>query len=748
MTYSDSPGLACCRCLLLLVFAFGGVLSSRAQPAVGVERYGSWPGYVRGYSPHATASRTRLVTSVYPVINDPLPNYPAAIQVFDISTRVPSRPDCILSVSNGYAGKPVLFGDSQGCAVLGSAVYSATTTFLRIYDVRHASTSALVAQLSYPGPPVALTGEGSLLVVTHAPSVQSTSMSLIDVGNPMAPVRLVTFSSKHPIQGARVFGTRLLTWGSSLEVYDIATPKSPVLLGQFPLSGVTYDVAASGDYAYVALGNEFDPTPGIQVVDLSAPTTPVNAGILSGHFGGCFAVRVVGPSLLSVDAFGFVTRWSLATPAKPRELESILLENMDVGTYDLSATAASGVDHQGRVRVAGWGPDGSAVTNLGGTRLELTGTSLHLAAAGTRVFLGDSGLSPVRIFDVSAPGIATEVIAPDKQGLFSGYDQVFDVDASGSRLVLQQPDGLVVFDVSNPQVPVRLGLIDGTSQPGSFRLRGNRLVSARGNTLTIHDLTQPGNPILLGTLKRTPGSYASMDTDGTLAAVADDTLQFGRSVAFYDVSDAANPRELSRMTFGDGPGGVKLGGGFAYVAAYEDGVRIYDVRVPQKPVLAAHVEFANPVKVWAMGVTLQGQLLYVAARTGGLMVYDVSDPYHPRLVGRHPVDGDALDVALSDRGVCVAAAEYGLQVFGSFPITAGAPMREAAPEGTQFRVALSKAGLEGANAVVTAESALNPAAGPWEPVPPSWLQSDGESWSIRAPTTGLARLFRFRVEFP
>ena len=688
------------------------------------------------------------MTAVYPESSEPLPSYPASIQVFDISTRIPSRPDSVVSISNNYVGKPVLFGDSQWCAVLSSDLYNATTTKLRILDVRRASESKEVRQLSLPGAPAALTAEGSLLAVTHAQSLESTSISLIDAANPLAPVRLVTIRSTNRIQGARIVGNRMLTWGAALEVYDLAVPEKPVFLGQYLNPGTTYDVTALGQYAYVALGNEFRPSPGIQVLDLSNPAAPTSVAVLSERIGGCFAVRAVGTSLLSVDAFGFVTRWSLGVPTKPREAESTLLPNLSLGSFDLSGTAASGTDSYGHARVATWSPDGSGITNFAGVRLASGGVSLRVAAAGTRVFLGDTGQSPVRIFDLDAAGVASEFTRTDATGLFSGYVQNFDADGSGTRLVLEQPEGLVVFDVSTATAPVRLALIDGTVQPGSFRLRGNRLISARGDRLAIHDLTSPGNPILLGSVKRTPGSYASMDADGTLAAVADDTTQFSRSVAFYDISNAANPRELSRMPVADLGSGVRLGGGFAYVAARGDGLRIFDVRVPEKPVQAAHVEFTDPTRVAAEGLALQGEHLFVAARLGGLLVYDVSDPYHPQLVGRHPVDGSAEDVALGDRGACVAAYSYGVQVFRWFPLAAKPPVRLEGDGAYQFVISLPREGLERSGAVVKGESASSPTAVSWEPAAPGSLQADASGWGILYPNAASTRFFRFRVDFP
>jgi hypothetical protein len=318
-------------------------------------------------------------------------------------------------------------------------------------------------------------------------------------------------------------------------------------------------------------------------------------------------------------------------------------------------------------------------------------------------------------------------------------------------MVLEQTGGLAVFDVSNPSAPVRLAMVEGTADRGGFRIRGNRLVTARGSELRLYDLPPQGPPVLLGSVVRAPTLFGGvLDADGATVAVTDYSVKFGNSVAFYGIGDPAHPQELSRYPLADGmaPGSVKLSGQFAYVAASWDGVQILDLRDPKKPVLAAHLALAGREFTEASGIAVRETQLFVATGNGGLVVYDVADPYHPRLAGRYQVPGGAADVALCDGGVCVAARECGLQVFSTFPLAADAPRRSRLSGSSDFKVSLSRSGLEGANPVVTAESATSLPAAVWEPVPPSWLQSDDAGWTIVAPTAAPPRFFRFRVEFP
>jgi hypothetical protein len=66
----------------------------------------------------------------------------------------------------------------------------------------------------------------------------------------------------------------VLIGGGLLQIYDLSKPVAPVAAAQFRLpSGRPVRVTLSGHDAYVA-----DARDGLQVVDLSTPSTPVLAG--------------------------------------------------------------------------------------------------------------------------------------------------------------------------------------------------------------------------------------------------------------------------------------------------------------------------------------------------------------------------------------------------------------------------------------------------------------------------------------
>lgn len=167
--------------------------------------------------------------------------------------------------------------------------------------------------------------------------------------------------------------------------------------------------------------------------------------------------------------------------------------------------------------------------------------------------------------------------------------------------------------------------------------------------------------------------------------------------------DVYNRRFLrhSVPTYGRGADMVRVGG-FAYVLVQKKGLVILDLVVPQRPRVVSTLEL--PGVVWTL--TVNEGVAYIACGRAGLALVDVRDPHlprqlatfpelqmvqalavrggrlyasvyardvdpalvvvdvselsHPRLLGRVPLPGQPLGVALSGQNVLVAAGKAGL----------------------------------------------------------------------------------------
>jgi Ca2+-binding RTX toxin-like protein len=98
---------------------------------------------------------------------------------------------------------------------------------------------------------------------------------------------------------------------SGLQIIDISNPTTPTLKGNYDTSGYAYGVQVVGNYAYVA-----DDYSGLQIIDISNPTTPT----LKGNYDtSSFAlgVQVVGNYAYVADYYSGLQIIDISNPTTP-----------------------------------------------------------------------------------------------------------------------------------------------------------------------------------------------------------------------------------------------------------------------------------------------------------------------------------------------------------------------------------------------------------------------------------------------
>ena len=112
--------------------------------------------------------------------------------------------------------------------------------------------------------------------------------------------------------------------------------------------------------------------------------------------------------------------------------------------------------------------------------------------------------------------------------------------------------------------------------------------------------------------------------------------------------------------------GVAVQGSHAYVADMEDGLIIYDLSDPLKPVRQALLQgdMSSAEAPWggAMDVAVRGNYAYIAAYSGALVVADISQPASPRMAGYLELGGDPHGVALGTNKAYVVNGTGGMNV--------------------------------------------------------------------------------------
>ncbi|MCF7811356.1 choice-of-anchor D domain-containing protein [bacterium] len=250
-------------------------------------------------------------------------------------------------------------------------------------------------------------------------------------------------------------------------------------------------------------------------------------------------------------------------------------------------------------------------------------------------------------YNVPLIGTAHRGIMIDTLGVIS------DLTVVNDYTYLAMQNGLVVLDVSNPEVPSVAGNYESEGlNAQSINIIGDFAYIATGETgFTIIDISVVDSIKLLSTYD-TEGYVRDIKYRDEYAFVAD-----GESgLRVIDLYDLERPAEVSHV---DTPGeayGVTLDGDYAYVADYVQGLRIIDISDPQEPI---EVGYFN-TRGWSYDIAVSGSIAYVADERYGLRIIDVSDPENPDEIGFYDTEGDAFGVQIVEDHAYVADGSGGM----------------------------------------------------------------------------------------
>lgn len=232
------------------------------------------------------------------------------------------------------------------------------------------------------------------------------TLTLVDVSNPAAPVRLGSYSFPEKIWGMRIVGSTVYVAADfyGLGILDVSNPASPVLRGSLKLPGQAKNVALVGTTLLVA-----DHMSGLDIIDVSDINKPVNRG---SYFLEGYARDVVstGNMAYAIDAPAGLYTFDLS---KQGPVEPI--------TSEQSARAPASIE-------------------------------LSRGAKGSNLAVLVGG-GMVQVYDLSKPA------APAKAGtLKTPSGRPSRATIHGSRAyVADSREGLQVVDLSTPSAPVLLG---------------------------------------------------------------------------------------------------------------------------------------------------------------------------------------------------------------------------------------------------------------------------------------------------
>ncbi len=449
-------------------------------------------------------------------------------------------------------------------------------------------------------------------------------------------------------RGVFVVGdTAYVAAGMAMVILDMTDKTDPVVVGYYYMDNSSFDVYATGDYAYVANGSS-----GLRIIDISDRTNPIEVGYYYAD-GFAYSVYVSGNYAYLADGGNGLRIIDVSDPTNPTEVgyydtESSARDVFLAGDYAYVVDAYwddSTNTYKGHLRIVDVS-DPENPTEVGYCDVEDDAKDVYVV--GTYAYVADDGEGLCTI-DISDPTNPTEVSYYNTSGFAYSVYVVGDY-----AYVADDIKGLRIIDVSDPENPTEIGYYDTKDYSWGVYVSGDyAYVADNGDGIRIIDVSNPTNPTEVGCY-HTGDHVRNVYVVGDYAYVADDV----DGLRIIDVSDKSNPVDMGCYDGDSMVYNVYVSGNYAYLAEGYDGFRIVDVSDPENPIELGHYSTSN----YARGVYVSGDYAYLVDGGDGLRILDVSDKTNPTEMGHYDTDGDARSVYVVGDYAYIADGYEGLRI--------------------------------------------------------------------------------------
>jgi len=442
---------------------------------------------------------------------------------------------------------------------------------------------------------------------------------------------------------------------SGLRILDTSNPAEPVEIGHIEIPGGAYKSARTGSIAYVGCGV------GLQIVDFSDPRNPTQLSLVN--------LQALAYDVAVLGDFVYISCGDRVRIVDVQDLHNPI----EVGAIDSLGLAAGLATFDNRLFVTGHYWD------------ELT--------AYMRLYDLSDPVSPIEIGSCSIPSYtATEVQVIDTLAYVAAEDGMVIVDVSEPELPVQISfefgvfatdivvgnnvayvhdwlDGLNIYDVSVPESPQLIYTWNVMGQ-GVALHEDVLYVCAYPRTLEVLDVSDPSNPLVLSQYEGRCCSY-SIAQDGDVVLSLD--REYG--VQVIDVSDPSQPVVLSIFETGASAICGVLRDTLAFVAEDQRGIAVLNLADPNNPAEIGLASFPSSVE----DIAIQGDFAYTVhdrGWAGDLQITNIADPTNPSNTGFLQIwDATFLEVAVAGNFATIAAGDDGFYVVDisdpSLPVVVG-----------------------------------------------------------------------------
>ena len=594
-----------------------------------------------------------------------------------------------------------LLGPTRCVAVQGNYAYVGTSTAFLIFDVTQKEHPQLIYKEYLCGEIIDIAVSGNYAYTLGAGN------HIFDISDPFNAQRLeavisAEFGYSLQIDGDYLFITN--HWEALLQIYDISNPSELILVGTFqPLYSEphTEDICINGNLAYVvytpysglySTDISLNSTiPNLKIVDISDKTAPKEIG--SYYSGGdilgvalyqnyVYLVGDIRTGLQIVDVtdpttpqFAGLLQYSASSSPQDRILVSgntlFLLKSDSLKIFDISNPASpkmlssltgthSGLCISEKFLYLAEGNRGLQIYDISNPEMPVFSGGYHSNGA-DRIFVkGDyayTGNGELQILDVSNPHNLFNIgtIPFTIYHRWENLDVKNDILFIGCRHSKYPTQGLYVYDISNPEEPRQINYIDSFEVENALEIENESAFILTDSLLIILNISDPEN------INET-GKYNLKDYARDL--IIQNNYAFilcqKRGIVVLDVSSHTKIKEVnnwqSKLILS-----LFIRNNYLYCIGLEQ-LEIFDISDIYHPVFAGSFDY--PIGYAFFGHSrifmMQNSIYMVINR--GLWVLDVSNPDSIHEIGIFSTSTRPTNVSLKDGYIYLANGDAGLYI--------------------------------------------------------------------------------------
>jgi hypothetical protein len=583
----------------------------------------------------------------------------------------------------------VTYGSSDGFGINVGGLYivdiSDPTAPVLVKDIH---TDAIYARVAING---------------HYAYVTSGGLTVFDVSNPSAPVEVghlsdVSFDFGFEILQGMSPGNPVYAFagsGSGLMILDLTDATQPEVIGTHPTSS-TYisDIAVHTQYynqtgniyLYLAESAYYYDTAGIELVDVTNPSSPVSIMTydpdtsygdieIDGTYAYATSLQEFkqGPHILDIS-----------DPVAPQEIFTYTpTQNVTdlavLGKYLYVSDFVSGLHILDISEPSN--PITIAAKEIMGNIALITGNYAY----GTVSPYLDSGL---QVWDLLNP------VAPIQVGLFPLSNQYSAAVASGNYALFAEYEGDVrLFDISDPTLPVSISILEINSfnafGPSAIAVKGEIAASDENayayitswegvcwfpddchGVIHIYDISEPLTPTWSGHYGIQGVPIAISVSDPYAFIALDEQYTNSSYLAVLDVS-AVQPTLVTTVTMDSRVWDMTIFNDHAYLAL-TDSLSIIDISDPASSIEVGRYEYRSgfPISGHLSSVIVREGYAYLSESMNSLLiVLDISDPTDPVEIERVQMPGGGGDLTISGDVIYASNGEGGVSIYQHAPDT-------------------------------------------------------------------------------